>query len=110
MTEVDEAYPLRITNERNALFYKKKDDEKQILVSIGLTSGKATPAFHPIENETLIDFKLIEGALMYMLVNPDDNFYKFYIRNLRRGQPSYEFHNSFPGKRNLLSQLRYEEL
>jgi hypothetical protein len=83
--------------------------ERQVIVSINLTSSKVTPVFHPIENETLIDFKLIEGALLYMLVNPADNFYKFNMRNLRKGQASYEFFNCFPRKINSFSKLCNEK-
>lgn len=81
------------------MYYKKRDSEKKLIIAINLTPAQDKNAEHVIEkNLTLIDFKLIEGALLYMVVNPEDNFFKLMIRSLKKGQASFEFFNLFPRK------------
>ena len=104
INKVDDMYPVRMTNERNTLYYKKRDKSRNLIVSLNLTNltgPKISPTIHPLENEILIDFKLIDGALLYMLVTYEDNFYKFHLRNLKKGLPSFEFFNAFPRRQIL---------
>lgn len=84
-----------MTNDRNALYYKQCSDEKNMVVVVNLSSAKAGVISHRLENDTLIDFKVIESTLIYMMAT-DDNYYKLHIRSLKKDQPSYEMYNLFP--------------
>lgn len=88
-----------MTYDRTALYYRENNLEKTSIVIINLSSSKVGLTRQNLEKEQLqlLDFKLVENSLMYMMVE-DDNFYKFYVRSLKKNQPSYEYYGKFPGR------------
>ena len=80
---------MRMTNDRNTLYYKQKSIDQNIIVVINLSSSKPAVVPHVLEKHTLIDFKVIESCLVYLLCCSDGK-YRLYVRSLKKSSLTHQ--------------------
>lgn len=92
MTEiVDPIFGVRMAADRSFLYYRQDCHDLNVLVVIDLTDGKFELTSHSLEKESILDFKVVNRFLIY-IVGEKEKVYKLCFRKLNKGNPSHETH------------------